>query len=99
MTTINEHISTPGEILKEEFLEPLGISQYKLAKAINKPQSAISDIIHGRRAITAEMAVLLGKALRNTPEFWLNLETTYRMKTIDRDKILADDVPDLIAEL
>lgn len=52
MTTIDEIISTPGEILLEEFLQPLGISQYRLAKAIGKPQSAISDIVHGRRAIT-----------------------------------------------
>lgn len=51
VTTTNELVSTPGEILLEEFLEPMGISQYKLAKAIGKPQSAISDIVHGKRAI------------------------------------------------
>lgn len=99
MTTTNEYISTPGEILKEEFLEPLGISQYRLAKAIRKPQSAISDLVNGRRAITPEMAILLGKALRTTPQFWMNLETTYRMKTIDEKKIHADKVPDLISEM
>lgn len=47
MTTIDDVISSPGEILLEEFLEPLGISQYRLAKAIGKPQSAISEIVHG----------------------------------------------------
>lgn len=83
MTTIGDIVSTPGEILKEEFLEPLGISQYRLAKAIGKPQSAISDIVHGRRAITVEMAYLLGEALGTTPEFWVNLETTYQLKTLD----------------
>lgn len=87
MTTIEEMISTPGEILVEEFLEPLGISQYRLAKAIGKPQSAISDIVHGRRAITAEMAWLLGKALGTSPQFWLNLDTTYRLKTLDESKM------------
>lgn len=87
MTTINEYISTPGEILKVEFLDPLGISQYRLAKAIGKPQSAISDIIHGRRAITPEMAWLLSKALGTTPMFWLNLEATYQLKTIDEAKM------------
>lgn len=93
----NKCISTPGEILKEEFLDPLGISQYRLAKAIRKPQSAISDIVNGRRAITPEMALLLGRALSTTPEFWINLETTYQMKTVDEKKIHLDDVPDLVA--
>lgn len=87
MTTINEVISTPGEILLEEFLKPLGITQYRLAKAIGKPQSAISDIVHGRRAITTEMAWLLGKALGTTPEFWVNLETTYQLKTLDKEHL------------
>jgi addiction module HigA family antidote len=97
MTTTNNYISTPGEILKEEFLDPLGISQYRLAKAIQKPQSAVSEIIRGTRAITPEMAVLLGRALRTSPQFWMNLETTYRMKTVDLEKIHAEEVPDLIA--
>lgn len=83
MTTIDDIVSSPGEILLEEFLEPLGISQYRLAKAIGKPQSAISEIVHGQRAITAEMAWLLGEALGTTAQFWLNLEATYRLKTLD----------------
>ena len=83
MTTTNSYISTPGEILLQEFLEPMGISQYRLAKAIHKPQSAISEIVHGDRAITTEMAWLLSKALGTTPEFWLNLEMTYQVKTFD----------------
>lgn len=82
-TTTELPISTPGEILLEEFLKPLGISQYRLAKAIGRPQSAVSDIVHGKRAITAEMACLLGAALGTTPEFWLNLEMTYQLKTTD----------------
>jgi addiction module HigA family antidote len=84
MTTTNSYISKPGEILLEEFLQPLGISQYRLAQAIHKPQSAISDIIHGRRSITTEMAWLLGQALGTTPEFWLKLETSYQIKTLDQ---------------
>ena len=76
MTTTNPYVSSPGQILREEFLEPLGISQYRLAKAIGKPQSAVSDIVNGRRAITPEMAWLLGQALGTTPDFWLNLQTT-----------------------
>jgi addiction module HigA family antidote len=87
VTTIHSYISTPGEILLEEFLEPMGISQYRLAKAIGKPQSAISDIVNGRRGITAEMAWLLGEALGTTAQFWLNLQSTYDLKTIDTTKL------------
>lgn len=87
MTIIDDFISTPGEILLEEFLEPMGITQYQLAKAIGKPQSAISDIVHGRRAITAETAWLLGKALNTSAQFWLNLQTTYDLKTIDMSRL------------
>ena len=83
MTTTNPYLSTPGEILFEEFLQPLGVSQYRLAKAIGKSQSAISDIVHGRRAITVEMAWLLSRALGTTPEFWLKLEATYQLKALD----------------
>lgn len=92
MTITNSHLSTPGEILLEKFLEPIGISQYKLAKAIYRPQSAISDIVHGRRAITTEMAWLLSRALGTTPEFWLNLEMTYQIKTFD-----PGDMPQVVA--
>ena len=87
MTTTSSYISTPGEILLEEFLVPLGISQYRLAQAIHKPQSAISDIVHGRRAISTEMAWLLSKALGTTPEFWMNLEKTYQLKTFDETSL------------
>lgn len=87
MTTTNSFISTPGEILLEEFLEPMGISQYQLAKAIHKPQSAISDIVHGRRAISTEMAWLLARALGTTPEFWIRLQTTYQLKTFDESSL------------
>lgn len=87
MTTTNSYLSTPGEVLLEEFLQPLGISQYRLAKAIGKPQSAVSDIVNGKRSITAETAWLLGHALGTTPEFWMNLEATYQLKTLDVDAL------------
>lgn len=83
MTTIDNYLSSPGEILLEEFLKPLGISQYRLAKAIGKPQSAISDIVNGRRSITPEMAWLLGQALGTSAEYWLNLESTYQLKLLE----------------
>ncbi|MBQ9068039.1 MAG: HigA family addiction module antidote protein [Eggerthellaceae bacterium] len=65
----------------------MGVSQYRLSKAIGRPQSAVSDIVHGRRAISTEMAWLLGQALGTTAEFWLNLQTTYDLKTIDTTKL------------
>ena len=96
MTTTDTYVSTPGEILKEEFLEPLGISQYRLAKAINKPQSAISEIVNGQRSITAEMAMLLGKALGTTPDFWLRLESTFQLKRQARDEAQLEKVTVLV---
>ena len=89
---MREVVSTPGEILREEFLEPLGISQYRLARAIGKPQSAISDIVNGRRSITPEMACLLGRALGTTPQFWLNLEMTYQLKLLGERELPAVEV-------
>ena len=93
MTTINSYISTPGEILKEEFLDPLGITQYRLAKTIGKSQSAISEIIKGQRAITTEMAILLGQALDTSPDFWLRLEATYQLKTFDKAAHHIEKIP------
>ena len=67
----------PGEILKEEFLVPMGISAYRLAKEINIPQTRISEIIHGRRAITADTAIRLSIFFGTSAEFWLNLQNMY----------------------
>ena len=66
----------PGEHLAE-FLEELGITQYRLAKTIGVPQVRIHDIVHRRRSITADTALRLGQALRMTPDFWLNLQRMY----------------------
>ncbi len=66
----------PGEHLAE-ILDELGISQYRLAKAIGTPPRRINEIIHGRRSITADTALRIGKALGMTPEFWLNLQKLY----------------------
>lgn len=71
---------TPGEILLEEFLAPLNISQSKLAKDMNVPPNRISQIIHGRREITADTALRLGKYFGIEPEFWLNLQVRYNIK-------------------
>ena len=77
---------TPGDVLLEEFLKPMEISQNQLAKDINVPANRISQIIHGKREITADTALRLGKYFGIEPEFWLNLQVRYNMK-IARRKI------------
>lgn len=67
----------PGEILEEEFLKPLEISQYKLANDISVPRRRINEIIHGDRAITADTALRLAEYFGNSPEFWLNLQSRH----------------------
>ena len=67
----------PGEILKEEFLEPLNISAYRLAKETYLDQTRISEIIHKKRRISADTALRLAKFFGNTPQFWLGLQSDY----------------------
>ena len=70
----------PGEILLEEFLNPLEISAYKLSKDIDIPQTRISQIIRGSRRITADTALRLSKYFRNSPKFWLGLQDDYDLE-------------------
>lgn len=72
---------TPGEILLEEFLKPMNITQTQLARDINVPANRISQIIHGKREITTDTALRLGKYFEIEPEFWLNLQMRYNIKT------------------
>jgi len=67
----------PGEILLLDFLKPLGISQYALARAIRVPAQRIGEIVHGRRAVTAETALRLGRYFGMEPHFWMNLQSRY----------------------
>lgn len=67
----------PGEILLEEFLKPLNISQYRLAKDINVPARRINEIVHQTRSISADTALRLSKFFGNSAQFWLNLQTKY----------------------
>lgn len=67
----------PGEILLEEFLEPLEISQYRLAVTIGVPPRRINEIVHGKRAITPDTALRLSRALGTSERFWLNLQNRY----------------------
>ena len=67
----------PGEILEEEFLKPLGISQVAFAAHLGVPVQRINELVRGKRGITPETAWLLSQALNTTPEFWLNLQMTF----------------------
>lgn len=70
----------PGEVLLTEFLEPMGISQYRLAKDIGVTPRRVNEIIHGRRGITADTALRLGRFFSMEAQFWLNLQTHYDME-------------------
>jgi antitoxin HigA-1 len=71
---------TPGEILAEEFLKPMGISQYRLALDIGVPPRRINEIAKGQRAITADTALRLGRYFGLDPQFWLNLQAHYDLE-------------------
>ncbi len=71
----------PGEILVAEFLEPMKISQYRLAKDIGVTARRINEIVHGRRAITADTALRLARFFGMEAQFWLNLQARYDMET------------------
>ena len=75
----------PGEILMEEFLKPLGISQYKLAKDISVPARRINEIVHGKRSISADTALRLSHYFNLSERFWLNLQTRYDLE-MQKDK-------------
>ena len=76
----------PGEILLEEFLTPLGISQYRLAKHISVPPRRINEIVRGQRSITADTALRLARYFRTTERFWLNLQTRHDLE-VEKDRL------------
>lgn len=78
----------PGEILNTEFLEPLGISQYRIAKTIDVPPRRINEIVHGNRAITADTGLRLARALGLGDMFWINMQAHYDAE-LARDQIAA----------
>jgi addiction module HigA family antidote len=76
----------PGEVLHEEFLIPLGISQYRLAKETNVPPRRINEIVHGTRAISANTSLRLARYFGTSERFWLNLQTRYDLE-IEKDRL------------
>lgn len=70
----------PGEILLEDFLKPMAISQYRLARALGVPAQRVHDLVHGRRAITADTALRLARLFSMEAQFWMNLQTRYDLE-------------------
>lgn len=77
---------TPGEILKDDYLDPLGISQNALGRALGVSPRAINEIVHGHRSITAPMSIRLGAYFRQSPRFWLNIQTECDIRKAMRDQ-------------
>jgi addiction module HigA family antidote len=86
MTTVKNKMRSvhPGEILREEFLVPLGLSAHALAMALKVPAPRINDIVRERRAITPDTALRLARYLGTTAQFWLNLQTSYDLKITEK---------------
>lgn len=76
----------PGEILREEFLKPMGMSVYELAKRLHVPAPRINDIVLERRRITADTAVRLARFFRTTEQFWLNLQDAYEVSKVKAER-------------
>lgn len=74
----------PGEILNEDFLGPLGVSQYRLAQAVSVPPRRINEIVHGKRAISADTALRLARFFGTTPDFWINLQAQYDLRQAEK---------------
>lgn len=76
----------PGEVLLEEFLEPLGVTQHRLAVSIGVPPRRINEIVHGKRRISADTALRLGRFFGTTDRFWLNLQTRFDLE-VEKDNL------------
>jgi addiction module HigA family antidote len=83
----------PGEILKHEFLEPLGVSSIRLARAIGVPRTRIERLVKEQTGVTPNTALRLSKALGTTPEFWINMQTNYDMAVASKEVDVAGIEP------
>ena len=83
----------PGQFIKEDWLADNGLIQNSLARALKIPVSRLNDIIQGRRGITADTAVRLGRFFGNAPAFWLHLQADYDLRTIDAKRITQEITP------
>ena len=91
----------PGEILREEFMKPLGLSMNKLALDLRVPVTRIAEIVHHRRAITTDTALRLGRYFKTTPVFWMNLQVRYDLEVAEDEQAekIARDVQPLEASV
>lgn len=81
-----DNLIHPGEILREEFMKPMGISQNALALALHVPVTRVGEIVNERRSITADTALRLGRYFGTTSEFWMNLQTNYDLQTTLKER-------------
>lgn len=94
MTTIDRLAPVhPGEVLMQDFIEGLGITQHKLAVSIGVPPRRINEIVHGKRAITADTALRLGRYFGVSAQFWMNLQVRYDLDLAE-DRV-ADEIADI----
>ncbi len=87
----------PGEVLQEEFMEPLGLTQYRVAKATGVPARRINEIVHRKRAVSADTALRLARLFGTTAEFWMNLQALYDLERA-RDRV-GTEIEDAVAPL
>jgi antitoxin HigA-1 len=85
-TTVSVAPMHPGEILSEEYLKPLGVSQHKVAVAIDVPPRRINEIVHGKRRISADTALRLSRYFGTSERFWINLQSRYDLE-LERDRL------------
>lgn len=92
---IYAEITHPGKLLLEDFLEPLDISQNRLALAMNVPRGRISEIVNGKRAISADTSMRLGRALGMSDRFWFNLQADYDFRMARLNALNVDQIKPL----
>jgi antitoxin HigA-1 len=80
---------TPGDVLREDFLEPLGLTQAKVAQALGVDRTSLNELINGRRDVTTEMALRLGHAFRTSAQYWLNLQTAVDLFDAQQSEVAA----------
>jgi len=84
---------TPGEVLREEFMRPMGLSARRLARELGVPANRITAILNGDRTVTAETAVLLSERFRTSAEFWMNLQTAFDLEEVRRNRAVSPSAP------
>lgn len=87
--------TTPGDVLKEEYMNPHGLTNTKLAKMLDVNEGALSRLINGKAKMATEMALRLAKVFATTPMFWMNLQTTYDVSVSKEDKVLQSELDKL----